>query len=365
MPELREISRAFAIPGRFVDARPHGSGHINDTFIVRTEEGEALGRYVIQRINTRVFKDPLALMRNVQRVTEHLERKLAEPAGEPGRREVLRLIPTLDGAPCHLDAAGYAWRGYHFIEGTRTVDVVEGVEQAHEAGRAFGAFQRQLADLPPPRLYETIPGFHDTPARLAALERAAREDRAERSARAGPELEFVLARRARGALLTERLADGRLPERVTHNDTKLNNVLFDRTTGRSVCVIDLDTVMPGACAWDFGDLVRTATCTAEEDERDLERVVVRLDLYEALAAGYLEAARDFLEPAELESLVVGGELIALELGARFLHDFLDGDRYFKIARPDHNLDRARAQLALVASLERRRPELQGLIRGHA
>jgi Ser/Thr protein kinase RdoA (MazF antagonist) len=358
-PDFAALCRAFDLPGELVAARPWGSGHINDTYVVETGTSEASTRTILQRINTRVFQRPQELMENVRRVTEHLQSARDRRAGA----EVLRLIPTEEGQLFWLDEEAYAWRAIHFIDGAVTLQGSPTVAQAREGARAFGEFQRLLADLPPPRLAETIPGFHDTPARFAALQSAAERDRAGRAARVGAELEAAREREELCPLLIEGLRSGRLPERVVHNDTKLDNVLFDAQTGRALCVIDLDTVMPGAIAWDFGDLVRSASSRAAEDEADPNRVGVDLELFAALVEGYLEEARAFLTPAERESLVVAGKLVTFELAVRFLTDYLEGDRYFKTDHPDHNLVRARAQLALVASLERSEPELRRIVEG--
>ena len=349
--ELEAVHHAFALPGCLADVRPHGSGHINDTYVLESETSAGPVRHVVQRINTEVFKDPLALMENVRRVTEHIRGKISERPDTGRRREALSVILTRDGCPCYIDAEGSAWRIYAFIQGTRAFDAVRDARQAREAGRTFGEFQEMLTDLPPPRLRDTIAGFHDTPARFEVLRDASAADPLGRAAGARPELDFALEREALGEAITGPLASGRLPERVTHNDTKINNVLFDLATGDAVCAIDLDTVMPGAVAWDFGDLIRTSTCAAPEDERDLSRIEVRLDLYEAIATGYVEATRGFLTSAELESLPSGGQVITFELGMRFLTDYLMGDRYFKTSREGHNLDRARAQFRLLARLE--------------
>ena len=345
------MHRAFALPGCLTDVRPHGSGHINDTYVLESETGSGPVRHVVQRINTEVFEDPVALMENVRRVTEHIRDKISERPDGGRRREALSVVQTRDGRPCYIDAQGSAWRVYVFIEGTRAFDAVRDARHAREAGRAFGEFQAMLSDLPSPRLHDTIAGFHDTPARFEALRDASTADPLKRAAGARPEIDFALEREALGATITAPLASGRLPERVTHNDTKINNVLFDVATGEAVCAIDLDTVMPGAVAWDFGDLIRTATCAAPEDERDLSRIEVRLDLYEAIASGYVEATRGFLTSAELESLPSGGQVITFELGMRFLADYLTGDHYFKTSREGQNLDRARAQFRLLARLE--------------
>jgi Ser/Thr protein kinase RdoA (MazF antagonist) len=353
-PDFAALHAAFAVPGALVGAAPHGSGHINDTFLVRTTAIP----YVLQRINTAVFRDPVRLMQNVARVIAHVRTRRRG-------REALELYPTRAGGVCHFDAHGEAWRALAFIEGAHTVDVIESPAQAEAAARAFGAFQRLLVDLPGPRLHETLPHFHDSPRRLVALEDAAARDAHGRTAGALSELDFALAQEPLTREITRRLADGTLPERVTHNDTKLNNVLFDDRTGEALCVIDLDTVMPGAAVYDFGDLVRTMTCAAAEDERDLSKVELRLDLYEAIARGYLDAARAFLTPAEVATLVVGGTLITFETGMRFLTDHLQGDGYFRIHHPGQNLDRARTQFALTAQLERARPRLEEIVARYA
>lgn len=341
--DLRPVAEMFLLHGDFLEAVPYGSGHINDTYAAVFDQGGTRVRYIFQRINHRVFQNPVALMDNIQRVTAHLQTKLPR---EKSRR-ALTLIPARDGRPFHRDAAGHYWRCYLFIEGARTYDAVQSPRQAYEAARAFGRFQELLADLPPPRLHETIPDFHHTPKRLAALEAALAADVAGRVRDCGPEIEFVMQRRA----LTCALLDAGLPERITHNDTKLNNVMLDDATGEGVCVIDLDTVMPGLALYDFGDQVRTTTSPAKEDERDLSKVGLRREMFEALARGYLETAGRFLTREEKRLLVVAGKVITLEIGIRFLTDFLAGDVYFKVHRPGHNLDRCRTQFQLVASIE--------------
>jgi Ser/Thr protein kinase RdoA (MazF antagonist) len=355
-PDFEALCGVFDLPGELLDARPWGSGHINDTYVVLTGARSAPTRTVLQRINTRVFTRPDELMNNMRRVTEHLQTARDRSAGE-----VLRLLPTAEGELFWLDDETCAWRALRFIEGGVTLEGSPTAAQAREGARAFGQFQRLLCDLPPPRLAETIPGFHDTPARFEALTAAAAADRLGRAARAAPELEAARSRRALCPILIDALRSGQLPERVVHNDSKLDNVLFDAKTGRALCVIDLDTVMPGAVAWDFGDLVRSASSRAPEDEADPERVGVDLELFTALVAGYLEEARAFLTPAERESLVTAGKLVTYELAMRFLTDYLAGDRYFKTDHPDHNLIRARAQFALVESLERSEPELARIV----
>jgi aminoglycoside phosphotransferase (APT) family kinase protein len=297
------------------------------------------------------------MMENIERVTAHLADQLT---GESDcDRRVLTLVPARDGRTWHADESGNYWRVYRFIENARSYDAVETPQQAFQAAKAFGRFQQMLASLPAPRLHETIPNFHDTPRRFAALEQAIEADVANRAASARREIDFALAHESIvGALL-----DADLPERVTHNDTKFNNVLLDDATGEGICVIDLDTVMPGLTAYDFGDMVRTTTSPAMEDERDLSKVSMEFPMFEALVRGYLDAASAFLTDAEREHLAFSGKLITFELGVRFLTDHLAGDTYFKVHREGHNLDRCRTQFKLVESIERQEDKMNQLVRG--
>jgi hypothetical protein len=353
--DVEAAARTFDINGDFISAAPYGSGHINDSYCAVFRRNGATSRYLLQRINHHIFKDPVVLMQNIERVTAHLA---AQVAGHPDRnRRVLTLIATRTDGPLHVDEDGNYWRGYRFIENATTYNSVESPEQAYQAARAFGEFQRMLADLPAPRLHDTIPDFHHTPRRFAALERAIDADIAGRVSLAGPEIEFALARKPLSCVLL----DAALPERVTHNDTKINNVLLDDATGEGTCVIDLDTVMPGLAAYDFGDMVRTATSTAPEDEVDLSKVSMQFPLFEALARGYLSTAGEFLTRPEKEHLAVAGKVITFEIGIRFLTDFLSGDTYFKVHRPGHNLDRCRSQFKLLESIEQQESRMNELI----
>jgi aminoglycoside phosphotransferase (APT) family kinase protein len=271
------------------------------------------------------------------------------------------MIPARNGTHWHVDAEGDYWRAYWFIEGANTSDEVGSARQAFEAARAFGEFQRQLADLPAPRLHESIPGFHDTARRIAVLEQAVGADAAERCDAAREEIAFVASRKA----LALALLGAGLPERVTHNDTKLNNVLLDDETGEGICVIDLDTVMPGLAAYDFGDMVRTMTCGASEDEEDLSRVAMNFELFEAVLRGFLDGAGSFLTAQERASLIDGAKVIVFEQGIRFLTDYLAGDRYYKVSRPEQNLDRCRTQFKLLESIEQQEDEMVQLLRALA
>jgi len=342
---LRAVASAFRIYGEFLGAAPYGAGHINDTYCAEFCQGGTAVRYILQRINDKVFKHPAALMENIQRVTLHIAAKAAAEV-DPSRRG-LTLILARDGRCWHQDNSGNFWRAYIFIEKARTLQTADSESQAYEAARAFGRFQHWLADLPAPRLHDTISDFHHTPKRVAALEQAIAADVVNRAALVKAEIQFVLQRKP----WTSALITAGLPERVTHNDTKLNNVMLDETTGEGICVIDLDTVMSGLVLYDFGDMVRTLTSPAPEDERDLSKVNMRFPMFAALARGYLASAAVFLTPAEKQHLAFSGKLITFEIGIRFLTDFLSGDTYFKIHREGHNLDRCRAQFKLVQSIE--------------
>ncbi len=313
-------------------------------------------RFILQRINRNVFANPVALMENIERVTAHLATQVAD---KPDReRRVLTLIPPRNGRAWHVDEDGEYWRAWKFIEKARAYDAVESVEQAYQAAKAFGQFQKMLIGLPAPRLNDTIPDFHHTPKRFVAFETAVAFDEAGRAKLAEPEIEFALARKS----LVSVLIDANLPERVTHNDTKINNVLMDDDTGEGICVIDLDTVMPGLALYDFGDMVRTATSPTKEDERDLTRVNMQFPMFEALVRGYLASAGSFLSQAEKHYLPFAGKLITFEQGIRFLTDYLAGDTYYKVQRDGENLDRCRTQFKLVASIEQQEERMEQLVR---
>jgi hypothetical protein len=353
--DVQAVARHFHIYGEFHDAEPYGTGHINDTYCVVFHQAGAPVRYILQRINHSVFKNPVALMENVQRVTSHLAIKVN---GQPeATRRVLTLVPTHDGHAFQVDSDGNYWRAYLFIEKALTYDAVESVQQAFQAARAFGQFQQMLADLSAPRLHDTIPNFRHTPKRFAALEKAIQADVAGRASLAKPEIDFALARKS----ITGVLLEANLPERVTHNDTKFNNVMLDDVTGEGICVIDLDTVMPGLAPYDFGDMVRTTTSPAREDERDLSKVTMQLPMFEALVRGYLSTAGGFLTASEKQLLAFSGKLVTFEIGIRFLTDFLEGDIYFKVHREGHNLDRCRTQFKLIESIERQEEVMNDLV----
>lgn len=352
LSRLESVAGRFSLPGRFLSAARYGSGHINDTWAATYVERGGEVRYVHQRINSVVFPDPEAVMDNVSRVIGHLRAK-SVPS--------LELVPALDGRPFCVDDAGGHWRTYVFIEGAKTVDVAENARQVRELASTFGQFQRALADLPPP-LHETIAGFHDTAARYAALLEAAGRDPRQRAASCRAELEFARSRSELSTALTDPIAAGTIPQRITHNDTKINNVMFDPDTDEGICVIDLDTVMPGSVLYDFGDMVRTATISAPEDESDLSRVSMDETLFAALAEGYADATANWLEEAEIERLALSARVITWEVGIRFLTDYLEGDNYFRIGYPEQNLVRCRSQFALLRDLEEKSARMDEIVR---
>ena len=358
-----EIFKRFAIYGDLVSFKPFGGGHINGTYLSVWNQAGTQVRYTHQRINRRVFQNPAAVIENIRRITEHIAAKLtaeAEPAAAianqgaaavPVSRQALTLIPAKDGRFFYLDPAGEYWRTYLFIEDAVTYERMESSALARKAGAAIGAFQRQLSDYRGPALHETIPDFHNMHSRYAQLDHAVAHDVAGRLAEVRAELAFLEANRARGMILSDGLARGTLPRGITHNDTKLNNILFDAATGNALCIIDLDTVMPGTVLFDTGDLIRTAANTACEDEPDLSKVRFDTSLFAALIDGYLSTASSFLTPAEKSLIAESGRVLTQIMAVRFLTDYLNGDRYYKISRPTHNLDRARSQIALIRSMD--------------
>ena len=351
------IADQFAIEGQYVAGEEVNSGHINSTFLVTYELGNGeRRRYILQRINEKVFKDPLAVMRNVECVTSHINWKVLRRKRDLGG-QTLNLYPHKTGRFYGNGEGGGIWRCYNYLEGCQTYDVVENARQAYEAGRAFGAFQNLVSDLPPEEIVETIPDFHHTRKRFDTLMGAVEEDRHGRVASVQSELDFVRGSEGIVDRLLELVDRGMLPLRITHNDTKINNVLFDQETDEAVCVIDLDTVMPGLSLYDFGDLVRTATNPAAEDERDLTKVKLRVRIFESLVEGYLASAGPVLTEEEVLQMAFSGRLISLELGMRFLTDHLNGDEYFRVAREGQNLDRARTQLCLARQIEESEEEM--------
>ena len=352
--DLLSIAAAFDTEGEVLSCQASGNGHINRTFTVAASSGR---RYILQSINHHVFRDVEALMRNIEAVTAHLK---ARCGGDP--RRVLTLVKTREGKTYLEKEDGEFFRMFIYVENSVCLEQAETAEDFYRSAAAFGEFQNQLSDFPANTLAETIPHFHDTPDRYRQFHQALKSDPLNRAGACKAEIDFVLAREKDAGAMVDMLRDGRLPLRVTHNDTKLNNIMFDAVTREPLCVIDLDTVMPGLAGNDFGDSIRFGASTATEDERDLSKVHFSLSLFRAYAQGFLGACGKTLTALEIETLPLASRLMTLEVGLRFLTDHLNGDTYFSIARENHNLDRCRTQFRLMAEMEEKDADMRRVIR---
>jgi len=339
----------FKIEGNIVSSVPFGSGHINDTFKIVTDSDKK-EQYLLQRINHHVFRNVDGLMDNIEKVCLHLKQKLAHLGQEEVAKRTMTLIPTWDGQHYYKDEQGDYWRVFILIPDTRSYDILETTDQAFSGGMAFGQFQKQLSDLDPTTIVEVLPNFHNIEFRMNNLREAIANDRVNRVAEVQDLLDYIFEREDKMRTILELGRANKLPLRITHNDTKFNNVLLD-SNDQVQCVIDLDTVMPGYVAYDFGDAIRTIINSAAEDEADLSKIVLNVPLFEAFTAGYLSEAKEFLNETEVESLIHGVHLLPYMQAVRFLTDYIDGDTYYKIAYPEHNLVRTKAQLKLVQELE--------------
>lgn len=347
---MKEILSAFNYNGEPIACIPYGNGHINTTFKVKCRNGEKSALYILQQINNNIFPDSDALMENIENVTSFLKTKIAEKNGDI-LRETLNIVKTKDGKNHFTDKEGKSWRSYIFIKDAVCYEKIEKPEDFYNCGYAFGNFQNLLADFPAEKLHEIIPNFHNTPVRYEAFKKAVKEDACGRAGAVQKEIEFVNARVKEMSALTDMLEKGDIPLRVTHNDTKLNNCMFDKESGKTICVIDLDTVMPGLRAYDYGDSIRFGASTGAEDEPDLSKVNFSFPLFESYTNGFFDACGETMTEKEAISLPIGAKLMTLECGMRFLTDYLDGDTYFKISRKEHNLDRCRTQFKLVSDME--------------
>ena len=357
----KEIVPKFAIEGTLTEAVPYGSGHINDTVrLTCALENGGQKRYILQRMNDGIFKNPVELMENVMNVTSFLRKKIVERGGDP-ERETLNVIRTVDGDNFLKDEDGDFWRMYIFIENATSFDMVRTPEDFYNSAVSFGNFQLLLQDYPAATLHETIPNFHNTVSRFADFKKAVEEDVCGRAKEVQDEIRFVMEREADTHVICDALANGEIPLRVTHNDTKLNNIMIDNETGKGICVIDLDTVMPGSALYDYGDSIRFGASTGAEDEKNLELITCDMGLFEIYTKGYVEGCGGSLTEKEIRMLPMGARLMTLECGMRFLADYLQGDVYFKIHRPEHNLDRARTQFKLVADMEKKWDEMAGIV----
>lgn len=359
----KEAAEQFDLGGRISNIQEYGNGHINDTFLLCIEEADKTEKKaILQRMNHEVFQQPVQVMENILQVTSYLKKKITETGGDP-ERETLNVYPARDGKPYYRDEDGNYWRAYAFIDHAVSYDAVERPEIFYESARAFGRFQRMLAQFPSDTLHETIVGFHDTKARFARFEQVVSEDKCGRAAEVRAEIDFVLARKETAEVLGRMQQEGQLPLRVTHNDTKLNNILMDEATGKAACIIDLDTVMPGLSVHDFGDAIRFGANTGAEDETDLSKVSCDLSLFALYTKGFLEGCDGSLTQEEIRALPIGARAMTLECGMRFLTDYLEGDVYYKIHRPKHNLDRCRSQFKLLADMEEKQSEMERIVAG--
>ena len=347
--DIKSIVKHFRICGELTEIRPLPRGHINDTYVLTSKKNKHIVRYILQRINHTVFRDPPSMMGNIIRVTEHIRSRMQRIDPDMASRQ-LTVIVSVDDTCFHKDSEGNFWRVYNFIEDAVAYDTIESAELAYEAARMFGWFQKMLVDLPGPALHESICDFHNTPKRFETFQQTLKEDTCSRAKNAKPEINFLFDNAAICDVLLNLAGKGKIPIRVTHNDAKVNNVMLDKNTNKGVCVIDLDTVMPGLSIYDFGDMIRTGTTFADEDERNLSKVAVDLPMFEVFARGFAEQSRHFLTSTEKEHLAFAAKLITFEQFIRFLTDYLAGDVYYKVHREGHNLDRSRTQMKLVQSI---------------
>jgi thiamine kinase-like enzyme len=347
--QIATIFAQFKTGTQLKSFKAFGSGHINDTLLIESV-GDSNPDFVIQRVNHHIFKDVPGLMRNIELVTNFIRSYLETVPGSDPNKEVLTLIYTESGKTYYQDVEGNYWRCYLFIPDTTSFDKVENREMALEGGRSFGKFQSMLAGLDPKLLTETIPFFHDLEKRMETFRDTVKRDPVQRVAKASAEIQFVEERVEELLQITRKINDGLIPLRITHNDTKFNNILFD-ANNHAQCIVDLDTVMPGSVLHDFGDAIRTGTNTGAEDEADLSKVSMDIDLFKAYAEGYLSKAHTFLSPIEIENLALSAKFMVFIIGLRFLTDYIDGDNYFKVHHPEHNLQRNRAQFQLLKSME--------------
>lgn len=357
---IQNIIDSFLIRGNFISEEQYGNGHINDTRLVVTEDGGERFSYILQKINKNVFKNPPELMENYVGVTEFIRKKVEAAGGDP-LREVLNVIKTKDGKDYAVDENGDFWRMLVYVTDNVSYDRVENPEQFYVCALAFGNFQYMLRDYPADTLHETIKDFHNTPERYNQLMAAVEKDACGRLAEVAADLEFAKARREFTETFERAYAEGKLPLRVTHNDTKLNNILFDAKTQKALCVVDLDTIMPGYAMNDFGDSIRFGATTAAEDEADLSKVNFDISLFELYAKGFIEGAKGGLTECEIDFLPESAIMMTLECGMRFLADYLNGDTYFRIHRPKQNLDRARNQFKLVSDMEKVLPKMHEIV----
>lgn len=347
---IESVVKHFQFEGELKNVGGYGNGHINDTYLLEFVDGDVNHRYILQRINTNIFKQPDEVMENIDAVTSYLKEQVIANGGDP-LRETMNIIRTVDNGLGYEDVEGNYWRAYLFVENSMSIELIENSEHFYKSGLAFGRFQASLAEFPADKLHFTIPNFHNTVSRFEALKKAIENNISGRAHLVQDEIDWVFEREAFASTLWDLNAVGKLPLKVTHNDTKINNVLFDQDSKETLCVIDLDTVMPGFSLDDFGDAIRSGATTGAEDEVDLSKVNFSIELYEKFAQGFIEGSNNTLSELEITLLPEGAKMMTFECGIRFLTDYLDGDVYFKTERDQHNLDRARTQFKLVDDME--------------
>lgn len=357
---LKNIINAFPFSGELTDIEATDTGLINSTYILTFSDGNQDFKYILQKINTNVFKKPDELMSNIMNVTGFLRNKINLSGGN-AKRETLTFLYTKSNTPYFLDDDGNCWRSYVYIGKCYTCDKIDSPTKAYRSGKAFGKFQKMLSDYPAANLFETIPHFHDTPSRYSALKEAVENNISGRLKNIGNELDFALARESDASKLVDLVAEGKIPMRVTHNDTKINNVLFDSITNEAICIIDLDTIMPGLSLYDFGDSIRSGAVTSDENEKDLSKYGLDQELFKSYTEGFLSEAGKSLNENEVNNLAFSAKLMTLECGVRFLTDYLNGDTYFKTDYPEHNLVRCRTQFKLVEDIEKNMDKMNDLV----
>ncbi len=361
---MESVVSCFVLPGHYVGYQPIRSGLINQTYLVTLEDDTSTYKYVFQKINTNVFKEPYHVMDNIIHITEHIKKHMLEADGTYSRR-VLSFAMAKNGLPYHESEEHGFWRAYEYIDNSTAYDIAPDGDHFFEAGRAFGQFQLYLTDYDATTLYETIPNFHNTVSRVEAFREAIRNDAAGRLKDVAAEVDFLLARADEAHLIVDALQDGSIPYRVTHNDTKINNVLFDNNSDKAICVIDLDTVMPGSSLYDFGDAIRSGACAAAEDEPDLSKVEMDIEKYRLFTKGFMKGTHGLLTEKEIEMMPIGAKMMAYELAVRFLTDYLNGDVYFHTDYTDQNLLRTRTQIKLVSDMEKKMDAMQGFAKEYA
>lgn len=357
---ISEVLEHTGYEGSVTAHMRYGHGHINDTFYIRTMAEDGEHRYILQRMNKEVFKDPVSLMKNISGVTSFLREAITKEGGDP-LRETLNVVPTKTGGSYYIDSEGEYWRSYLFIDRATCYDAVEKPEDFYQSGKAFGRFQRRLSKYPAEELAETIKDFHNTPVRLETLKRVIEEDVCGRASLVQKEIQFALDRSGEAGIVMDMAREGKLPLRVTHNDTKLNNIMIDDATGEALCIIDLDTIMPGFSIFDYGDSIRFGANNVTEDETDLTNAGLSLPLFDIYTKGFLDGCKGSLTKEEVDMLAMGAKLMTYECGVRFLTDYLQGDTYFKISREGHNLDRCHTQFALVADMEKKWDQMLAIV----